>query len=185
MRWSPLVTGVVFALAAATLIAALTAEGGGSKERSEGGPAVDGLRLRLAAQKTSYAHTAPLELSLFLDNRGQRTWRVLRRATHGEVGLTAKNAQGEYLCRPPPPGPPLPPTESDLHRLGPGSTTELPDLEWLGFLNGEITQGRALKGRFTIFATYHPKNWERQLLALDKAAWVGALRSNEIEIEYR
>lgn len=148
------------------------------------GPVVRGLCLQLRADKTRYAAKEPLKLHAVLRNVGTKPLIVLNRAEHVDAGLNGKNHKGQFLCGPlPPPSPPPPAKKKDLTTLAPGGRLELKDWEWLIMVNRQIVQGKGHTGRFNVSAFYRVGYGSiSNMTKLNKDAWTGRLKSNEVEI---
>ena len=142
--------------------------------------------LELRAPKTLFEAGEPLELTAWLVNETAEPIVVLRRASHVDLGLDAKNRDGEFITALLPPEPPPPPTTADLATVAPHGELELLDWELLDRVNQQILAGNGRTGRFLVAARYHAgSGLSENLRELDPAAWVGALKSNTILLDVR
>lgn len=145
------------------------------------GKAKAGLRLRLVAARATLAAKQPLKLRVFLDNTSKAPLVVFKRTSHVDLGLDAKDDDGEFITTLLPPGPPMPPAAKDLTTLAPGASLELTNWELLNRINQQIARGNGRTGTFHVHASYHAGvGTTEKLRELNKAAWVGSLESNEV-----
>lgn len=130
------------------------ADGSGepSPGEEEAAASVAGLHLELRAPKTLFEAGEPLELTAWLVNETAEPIVVLRRASHVDLGLDAKNRDGEFITALLPPEPPPPPTTDDLATVAPHGELELLDWELLDRVNQQILAGNGRTGRFLVAA---------------------------------
>ena len=147
-----------------------------------GDGASDGLELELVATKTVYELVQPLELRAYLKNVGESPLVVLRRASHGELGLDVVDDAGHHMVTLRPPAPPLLPGADDFASLAPQERLELRDWEILRSVNQQLSAGRGKSGPFSATARYHVSD---SSTGAAKTAWVGAIKSNTLALERR